>query len=58
MRALIAASAAVAIVGISAVGGGIKLFGEYDDSPGAMLIGLVLILGAMTAGVMNALRRP
>ena len=41
------------VTGTAAFGGGFAVFGDYDDAPGAVLIGLVLVLGAMVVGVRN-----
>ncbi|MGD2122772.1 MAG: hypothetical protein PVJ76_13550 [Gemmatimonadota bacterium] len=43
-------------IGIAAVGGALAVYGEYDDSPGGMLLGILLILGALALGVRVARR--
>jgi hypothetical protein len=42
--------AAVAPIGIAAIGGAFAVYGGYDDSPGGTLLGLLLVLGAMGFG--------
>jgi hypothetical protein len=46
----------VAAVGIAALGGAVTVFGEYDDSPGAMLLGVLIVLAAMAFGARAARR--
>jgi hypothetical protein len=41
-------------VGIGALGGGFAVFGGYDDSPGATLLGALIVLGAMAFGAKTA----
>ena len=50
--------AAIAPIGIAAVGGALAVYGGYDDSPGGTLLGLLLVLGTMAFGARSALRRP
>lgn len=54
MRSLIAA---ITPVGIAAFGGGFAVFGGYDDSPGATLLGALIVLGAMVFAARAAARR-
>jgi hypothetical protein len=42
--------------GLAALGGGFAVFGGYDDSPGAQLLGLVIVLGAMAVSAKTAAR--
>lgn len=42
---------ALAALGIAAI-----LFGDADDAPGAMLLGVLLIVGALVLGVRKARR--
>jgi hypothetical protein len=44
----------IAATSTAAIGGGFAVFGGYDDAPGGVLIGLVLVLAAMVVGVRNA----
>jgi hypothetical protein len=37
---------ALAIPAIAALGGALAVFSEYDDAPGGVLLGFLLILGA------------
>lgn len=53
MKSLIAA---IAAIGIAAVGGALTVFGGYDDSPGGSLLGILLVLGALASGVRSAWR--
>jgi hypothetical protein len=46
----------IALTWTAAFGGGFAVFGEYDDAPGAVLIGLVLVLGATVVGARNSSR--
>ncbi|HSM08469.1 MAG TPA: hypothetical protein VLA33_05570 [Gemmatimonadota bacterium] len=46
----------IAAAGIAALGGAAIVFSEFDDAPGGMLIGLLLIAGAAVLGVRNASR--
>ena len=41
---------------LAALGGGAAAFSEYDDAPGGMLIGLLMVLGAVAIGA-AALKR-
>ena len=41
---------AIGIAGLAALGGGLAVFSEYDDAPGGVLIGLVMIVGAVVLG--------
>ena len=49
--------AAIAPIGIAALGGAFAVYGGYDDSPGGTLIGLFLVLGAIAFGARRAWRR-
>jgi hypothetical protein len=44
-------------LGIGALGVAAAVFGEADDAPGLVLLGLVLIASACTLGVRTAQRR-
>jgi len=46
----------VVAIGIAALGGGFAVFGGYDDSPGATLLGVLIVLGAMAFGAKAARR--
>lgn len=46
----------LAIVALAALGGAAVAIGEFDDAPGAALIGLLLILGAVALGAKAAQR--
>jgi hypothetical protein len=48
---------ALAIAGIAALGGALIVFSEFDDAPGGVLFGMLLILGAVALGVRTAQRR-
>jgi hypothetical protein len=54
MRSLIAA---IKPVGIAAFGGGFAVFGGYDDSPGATLLGALIVLGAIVFAARATTRR-
>ena len=41
----------IAVVAPAALGGALAVYAEYDDSPGGVLIGFALILGAVVLGV-------
>lgn len=47
---------AVVTVAIAAIGGAAAVLGEFDDAPGLVLIGILLIIGAMALGVRSARR--
>lgn len=49
---------AIAPIGIAGLGGALAVFGGYDDSPGATLLGLLLLLGAMAFAARRARRSP
>jgi len=49
--------AAIAPIGIAALGGALAVFGGYDDSPGGTLIGIAMVLGAIAFGARSAQRR-
>ncbi len=42
---------------VAALGGAFFVFGEYDDSPGAMLIGCLAVLGAAATVLLTGRRR-
>jgi hypothetical protein len=44
-------------IGVFALGVAAVVAGGYDDSPGAQLIGVVLVLGAVVLAVRTARRR-
>jgi hypothetical protein len=46
----------IAAAGIAALGGAAIVFSEFDDAPGGMLIGLLLVIGAAVLGVRSAQR--
>lgn len=52
----IALAIGVVAIGIAIAAAGIY-FGETDDAPGASLVGIVLMLGAVALGVRIALRK-
>lgn len=45
---------ALAVAALAALGGALAVYAEYDDSPGGVLIGFALILGAVVLGVRAA----
>ncbi|HEX6133186.1 MAG TPA: hypothetical protein VFZ24_04345 [Longimicrobiales bacterium] len=47
----------LAVVALAALGGAFAVYAEYDDSPGGVVIGFVLILGAVALGVRAARHR-
>lgn len=47
---------ALAIPGIAALGGGAVVFSEFDDAPGGILVGYLLILGAVALSLKAAQR--
>ncbi|WP_156032285.1 hypothetical protein [Parvularcula oceani] len=58
MKSLLADSLVPLIaVAVAALGGAFFVFGEYDDSPGAMLIGCLAVLGAAVTVVVTGRRR-
>ena len=50
--AVLAAALAIAAIGVAAI-----VYGGEDDAPGLVLIGIVLIVGALALGVRTAYRR-
>lgn len=48
---------ALAIAGLAALGGALVVYAEFDDAPGGVLIGILLIIGAVTLGARAAQRR-
>jgi len=46
----------LAAIGVALAAGGIYL-GDTDDAPGAALIGILLMIGAMALGVRTARRK-
>jgi hypothetical protein len=58
MKATVSDVATVlAVATMAALGGALAVYAEYDDSPGGVLIGFFLIIGAVALGVMAAQRR-
>jgi hypothetical protein len=49
--AILAGALAVAAIGVAAI-----VYGEADDAPGLVLVGILLILGAVALGVWTARR--
>ena len=47
---------ALAIAGLAAFGGAAVVFSEIDDAPGGVLLGILLIIGAVALGVRTAAR--
>ncbi len=47
----------IVAIGVAIAAGGIYL-GETDDAPGASLVGILLMLGAIVLAVRTARRRP
>ncbi len=45
---------AIAPIALAALGGAFAVFGGYDDSPGATLLGFVVVLSAMALGARKA----
>ncbi len=48
---------ALAIPAIAALGGALAVFSGYDDAPGGVLMGILLIMGAVALGLRAAQRR-
>lgn len=48
---------AVAPIAAAALGGAFAVFGSFDDSPGATLIGAVIVLASLVVGARRE-RRP
>jgi hypothetical protein len=48
---------ALAIPAIAALGGALAVFSEYDDAPGGVVMGFLLIVGAVALGLWAAQRR-
>lgn len=48
---------ALAIPALAALGGAAVVFSEIDDAPGGILVGLLLVLGAVALSVRTAWRR-
>lgn len=48
---------ALAIPAIAALGGALAVYSEYDDAPGGVLFGFLLILGAVVLSWRAAERR-
>ncbi|HZK49963.1 MAG TPA: hypothetical protein VFD47_00155 [Actinomycetota bacterium] len=44
------------VLGVVAIGVAAIMFGEADDAPGLVLLGILLIVGALAFGVKPALR--
>lgn len=47
----------LATVAMAALGGAAAVYSEFDDAPGGVLIGYLLILGAAVLAVRTAQRR-
>jgi hypothetical protein len=47
----------LAVATMAALGGALAVYAEYDDSPGGVLIGFFLIIGAVVLGVRAVQRR-
>jgi hypothetical protein len=47
----------VVVIGVAVIGVAAAVFGEADDAPGLVLLGLLLIAGACVLGVRTAQRR-
>ena len=56
MKPVLATVTVITSTGLAAVGGGIAVFGAYDDSPGGTLLGILLVLGTLAFGVRTAWR--
>lgn len=41
----------LAIAGLAALGGAAVVYSEFDDAPGGILIGLLMIVGAVLIGL-------
>lgn len=48
---------ALAVPALAALGGAAVLYSEFDDAPGGMLLGFLLILGAVALSMRAAWRR-
>lgn len=48
---------ALAIPAMGALGGAAVVFSEFDDAPGGILVGYLLILGAVALSIRAAKRR-
>ena len=48
---------ALGIAAMAAIGGAAVVFSEIDDAPGGVLLGLLLIIGAVALGMRTAQRR-
>ena len=48
---------ALAIAAIAALGGGFAVFAGYDDAPGGVLLGMLLVAGAAVLGLRTLHRR-
>lgn len=48
---------AFAIPALAALGGALAVFSGYDDAPGGVLMGFLLIMGAVALGLRAAQRR-
>jgi hypothetical protein len=47
---------ALGIAAMAAIGGAAVVFSEFDDAPGGMLLGFLLIIGAVAFGIRTAQR--
>jgi len=43
--------AALATTGLAALGGALAVFSGYDDAPGGVVIGFLLIMGSLALGL-------
>lgn len=48
---------ALAIPALAALGGAAVVYSEFDDAPGGILIGMLLIIGAVALALRTAQRR-
>lgn len=48
---------ALAVAGLGALGGALAVYSGYDDAPGGVLLGMLLIIGAVALGWRTAQRR-
>lgn len=48
---------ALAVAGLGALGGALVVYSEFDDAPGGVMIGILLIVGGVALGGRAARRR-